>query len=103
MTRALVGDAATLHHGNGVTGLSLEAGQYPSALAPGDRVSVIRSVDGAATDNADSMVARNATVVSVENLASDRKLVSIMSSESDADAVAAAAGGRSLRLVLVSP
>ena len=49
------------------------------------------------------MIARGATVFAIEDLASDRKLVSIKTTEADAEAVASTAGGGSLRLVLVSP
>lgn len=106
ITRSLVADAVALEDGEGVTGLSLEPGQYPGlGLAPGDRVNVVRAADGdaAGTKTGDALVARNATVYAVEDLASDRKLVSIVTSEDDAGAVAAAAGGGSLRLVQVSP
>ncbi|MCZ7537383.1 MAG: hypothetical protein M5T61_16715 [Acidimicrobiia bacterium] len=51
----------------------------------------------------DVVIARGATVVSVEELASDRLLVSILAPEGDAVAVAARAGSGSLRLVQVSP
>lgn len=49
MSRNLVADAAALQPGDGVAGLSLEPGQYPAlGLAPGDRVNVVRSVEGGA-------------------------------------------------------
>lgn len=104
VTRGLVADAVDIEAGDGVAGLSLEPGQYPAlGLAPGDIVNVVHSVEDAAAGDGDSVIARNATVFAVEDLASDRKLVSIMTSEADAEAVASAAGGGSLRLVLVSP
>jgi hypothetical protein len=49
------------------------------------------------------VIAREATVVSVEELTGDRRLVSVLTTEADAEAVAAAAGSGSLRLVQVSP
>lgn len=104
VTRGLVADAVAIEAGDGVAGLSLDPGQYPAfGLAPGDIVNVVRSVEDAAGEDADNVIARNATVFAVEDLASDRKLISIMTSEADAEAVASAAGGGSLRLVLVSP
>lgn len=104
VTRGLVADAVAIEVGDGVAGLSLEPGQYPAlGLAPGDLVNVVRSADDAAGGEGDSVIARNATVFAVEDLASDRKLVSIMTSEADAEAVASMAGSGSLRLVLVSP
>ncbi len=109
--------------GSAIVGLSLEPGGYPAmGLSPGDLVNVVRTVDPAdpitdGTDQGDTsddgadasigtgdvVIARGATVVSVEELASDRLLVSILAPEGDAVAVAARAGSGSLRLVQVSP
>jgi hypothetical protein len=77
-------------------------------------VTIVRSGDTAASeatdDSADdggtsssNVIAREATVVSVEELTGDRRLVSVLTTEADAEAVAAAAGSGSLRLVQVSP
>jgi len=108
LSRSVVADRPSLDPGEGVVGLSLEPGGYPSlGLAPGDRVSVIRTAEPAAVDgdgeSAEVVLTRDATVFSVEELASDRRLVSIVAPEGDAEAVAAASGSGSLRLVLVSP
>jgi hypothetical protein len=108
LSPAFVADGQSLATGDGVVGMALDPGQYPTlGLAPGDRVNVVRSGDAATTTGtttkADQVIARGATVFAVEDLASDRKLVSIQAAESDADAVAAAAGSSGLRLVLVSP
>ena len=108
LSRSVMADRPSLDSGEGVVGLSLEPGGYPSlGLAPGDRVSVIRSAEPAAVDgdgeSAEVVLTRDATVFSVEELASDRRLVSIVAPEGDAEAVAAASGSGSLRLVLVSP
>ena len=102
-------------------------------LSPGDLVNVVRTVDpsdpisGTTADDTtddddpdeatgggsgsgrtgaavgDVVIARGATVVSVEELSSDRLLVSILAPEGDAVAVAARAGSGALRLVQVSP
>lgn len=108
LSRSVMADRPSLDSGEGVVGLSLEPGGYPSlGLAPGDRVSVIRAAEPAAVDgdgeSAEVVLTRDATVFSVEELASDRRLVSIVAPEGDAEAVAAASGSGSLRLVLVSP
>lgn len=108
LSRSVVADRPSLDPGEGVVGLPLEPGGYPSlGLAPGDRVSVIRTAEPAAVDgdgeSAEVVLTRDATVFSVEELASDRRLVSIVAPEGDAEAVAAASGSGSLRLVLVSP
>ena len=123
LTRSVVADRPALEAGDGIVGLSLEPGGYPAmGLSTGDLVNVVRTVDPAdpitdGTDQGDTsddgadasigtgdvVIARGATVVSVEELASDRLLVSILAPEGDAVAVAARAGSGSLRLVQVSP
>jgi len=116
LTRSVIADSPTLAEGEGIVGLSLEPGGYPAmGLAPGDRVNVVRSGDSFATATSDDsdgesagqasdvVVARGATVFSVEELSSDRLLVAILASEADSEAVAAASGSGSLRLVQVSP
>ncbi len=115
VTRSVVADRPTLGEGEGIVGLSLDPGGYPDlGLAPGDRVTIVRSGDTAipeATDDtadddgtsSSNVIAREATVVSVEELTGDRRLVSVLTTEADAEAVAAAAGSGSLRLVQVSP
>jgi hypothetical protein len=111
LTTSVVADRPALAAGDGVVGLALDPGAYPVlGLAPGDQVNVVQSVDPAvaavATDEdgvgPDVVIARGATVVAVEELASDRRLVSILAAEGDAESVAAAAGSGSLRLVQVS-
>jgi hypothetical protein len=115
VTRSVVADRPTLEEGEGIVGLSLDPGGYPDlGLAPGDRVTIVRSGDTAASEATDgsaddggtsssNVIAREATVVSVEELTGDRRLVSVLTTEADAEAVAAAAGSGSLRLVQVSP
>lgn len=105
VTPSLVAEAAALDAGEGRVGMALEPGQYPSlGLAPGDLVNVVRAgevaPDGDATDH---VIARGATVTEVDDLASDRKLVTILVPESDAEVVASLAGGGDLRLVVVAP
>lgn len=107
LTSDIVADTAVLEDGEGIVGLLLDPGQFPgSGLTAGDRVHVIRAagaemVEGETSD--DPVVARNARVTEVEELASDQRLVSIVAEEAEAVAVAAAAGGGSLRLVMVAP
>lgn len=104
ITPSMVADAAAVAEGDGVVGLSLDPGAYPAlGLAPGDRVNVVRTADAAALDAEPVVVARDAVVYAVEELASDRLLVSVHTSEPQADAVAANAGAGGLRLVLVAP
>lgn len=104
LTTSVVADAAAVEAGDGVVGLSLDPGAYPArGLAPGDRVNVVRTADVADLDADPTVVARNATVFAIDELASDRLLVSVLTTEADAEAVAAAAGAGGLRLVLVAP
>lgn len=115
VTKSVVAERPGLESGDGVVGLSLEPGGYPAmGLAPGDRVNVIGTVGAVSADgdsdadppegaaNADGVVARGATVLAVEELSSDRLLVSIVTTEADAEAVAARSGSGALRLVQVS-
>lgn len=104
LTPSVVADAAAVNTGEGVVGLSLDPGAYPArGLATGDRVSVVRSAEVADLDAKPTVIARDATVFAVEELSSDRLLVSILTRESDAEAVAAATSAGGLRLVLVAP
>lgn len=103
-TPSVVAEAAALGTGEGVVGLSLDPGAYPSrGLAPGDRVNVVRTADLADLDADPRVIAHNATVYAVEDLSSDRLLVSILAGAEDAEAVAASAGAGGLRLMLVAP
>lgn len=104
LTPSVVADAAAVNTGEGVVGLSLDPGAYPArGLATGDRVSVVRSAEVADLDAKPTVIARDATVFAVEELSSDRLLVSILTRETDAEAVAATASAGGLRLVLVAP
>ncbi len=104
LTTSVVAVAAAVNAGDGVVGLSLDPGAYPArGLAPGDRVNVVRTADAADLDAEPTVIARGATVFAVDELASDRLLVSVLATEADAEAVAAAAGAGGLRLVLVAP
>jgi hypothetical protein len=108
LTASIIAERPSLAEGEGVVGLALEPGAYPTlGLSPGDRVNVVRSVDPATVtggdDTSDLVVARDATVLAVEELASDGRLVSVIAPEADAEAVAAAASSGALRLVQVSP
>jgi len=109
ISRSLVAERPTVAPNEGVVGLALEPGGYPAmGVSPGDRVNVVRTVDPAVTaadsgDGPEVVIARDATVFAVEDLPSDRRLISILAAEGAAEAVAAAAGSGSLRLVLVAP
>ena len=85
-------------------GLALDPGAYPArGLAPGDRVNVVLTAEAGGLETEPTVIARGATVFAVDELASDRLLVSVLATEADAEAVAAAAGAGGLRLVLVAP
>jgi hypothetical protein len=104
LTPSMVADAATVKAGDGVVGLALEPGAYPARrLATGDRVNVVRTADVADLDARPTVIARDAIVFAVDEVSSDRLLISILTREGDADAVAANAGAGGLRLVLLAP
>jgi hypothetical protein len=112
LTGSVIAERPALEPGEGVAGLALDPGAYPArGLSPGDRVNVVRSADptAVAAGEVDGdggapevVVARGATVLAVDELASDRRLVSILAPERDAETVAAEAGSGALRLVQVS-
>lgn len=111
VTGQLLADGMTTNEdsvgpGEAVVGLALLPGQLPSLdLTAGDRVHVVSSTLAdaeAGSDERDPVLTRSATVVSVEALDADRRLVTLVTSEADAEAVAAAAGSDSLRLVVVA-
>lgn len=104
LTGNLVSDADELSSADGIAGLLLEPGQYPAlGLAPGDRVTAVRTTGGEEPGTSSAVVARRVTISAVEDLDSNRKLVSLRASADDAEAIAAAAGDDSLRLVQVGP
>lgn len=104
VTEDLVAEGAQVGEEEGVVGLALEPGQFPSFdLAPGDRVNVVRITSGESDGSSRSVVVRDALVTAVQDLAGgDRKLVSLLAAEDDTDGIAAIESA-SLRLVLVSP
>lgn len=104
LSTSVAAEAPAVEAGSGVVGLALDPGAYPAqGLAPGDRVHVVLTGEVANPDAEPTVVARSATVFDVQELASDQLLVSVLASEPDAEAVAAAAGSGGLRLVLVAP
>lgn len=104
LTSSAVAEANAMNSGDGVVGLALDPGAYPArGLAPGDKVNVVRAADVADLDAEPTVVASNASVFAIEELSSDRLLVSVLTTEADAAAVAASADVGGLRLVLVAP
>lgn len=97
LTDAHLADAAAVGAGEGVVGLSLEPGQFPSfGLRPGDAVNVVSAGAG------DAAVATAAAVVGVEELdGQDGRFVSVKLPEDQANLVAATAERGPVRLVLV--
>jgi hypothetical protein len=103
LTPSLVADAATVGEGQAIVGLSLDPGAYPAlGLAPGDHIDVVRGLDIAALDDSPSVIAGDATVFAVDELSSDRLLVSILTDQDSAQRVAASATAGDLRLVMVT-
>jgi hypothetical protein len=101
LASGLLLEGAAVDPGEGVVGLALEPGQVPTAtLRSWDVVNV---VDAASDGSGGAVVAERAEVYAVEELpAEGRVFVSLAMNEVDANAVAAAADGGALRLVLVS-
>jgi hypothetical protein len=102
LTEDLVAPAIAVTAGSGVVGLALEPGQFPSrGLAPGDLVSIVLPSDPSVESDSDGVIAARASVFAVEELPSDRLLVSLLLDEGEATTVAAASGAP-LRFVLVA-
>lgn len=91
----------TLQPGQGVVGLALEPGQFPSErLVAGDIVNIV-ALTG--TEVRSSVIAERAVVFSVEALSGQsRRLISVRTDEQSANRVAGAAELGPVRLVLVS-
>lgn len=98
LTAELVGPAGLPADGDGQTvGLALEPGEYPtSSLAPGDRVSVIRTTESG------TVLTDDGVVLEVEPTTPDSPtlLVSVVVAEADAAPVVAAAAQDQARLAL---
>lgn len=107
VTRSQLADRVALGMGDGVVGLALDPGQFPSfGLLPGDRVNVVSATPTASVEDEDgtasSVLARGGEVFAVEDLGNQgRQFISLRMGEEDANRVAAAAERGPLRLVLV--
>lgn len=106
LTRRQVAVRPVLAEGEGVVGLALEPGQFPTGgLASGDRVNAVAAdAQGAAGGEARAL-ASGAEVFSVEELdgpGQGRLFVALKMPEEAANAVAAAAETGAVRLVLVA-
>jgi hypothetical protein len=95
-------DRAVVATGDGVVGLALAPGEYPTdQLAPGDLIDVI-ATDGGAGSGSGVLVAA-AEVFDVAELGTQgSRFVSLRMPAGDAAVVAQAAGAGGLRLVLVA-
>lgn len=107
LTPALVAALPVLGEGEGVVGLALEPGQFPSAgLRPGDRVNVVAgpASQSGGEGPGETLLAEEAEVFSVEDLegGQGRRFVSLKMPEATANEVAAAAERGPVRLVLVA-
>lgn len=109
VTRSLFSDGSALGVGEGVAGIALEAGQFPSlSLSPGDVVAVVLTPSPgdprAFDDNLEATVlVERAAVVEVAQVGVQGGLfVSIQVDEADAARVAAAAATNRVRLIQVS-
>lgn len=104
LSTSMVAEVPTIDAGRGVVGLALDPGAYPArGLAPGDRVDVVVANEVPDVEAGPTVVAHSAAVFAIEELASDQLLVSVLTTEDDAVAVASSAGAGGLRLVLVAP
>lgn len=102
VTPDLVAGQVQLDDGAGIAGLSLEPGQYPiSGLSPGDRVNVVVGPGDGNAEGASPILAERAQVYGIEELDDGRLLISLKSSEKNANAIAAISAPERFRLVQV--
>ena len=99
LTDTMVIDREEVGAGEGVVGLALDPGQFPTVrLSPGDVVNVV----AASADGADVVIAERAVVYAIEDLGGQgRRFISVRSDLDAANAVAAAVERGLVRLVLV--
>lgn len=99
LTTSMVIDREEVGAGEGVVGLALDPGQFPtSRLSPGDVVNVVASI----ADQGDVVLAERAVVYAIEDLGGQgRRFVSVRADLASANAVAAAVERGPVRLVLV--
>lgn len=109
ITLSQFSDSSALGLGEGVVGMALDAGQFPSlSLSPGDMVAVVLTPSPgdprAFDDNVEATVlVERATVVEVAQVGVQGRLfVSVQVGEDDAARVAAAAATNRVRLIQVS-
>lgn len=109
ITLSQFSDSSALGLGEGVVGMALDAGQFPSlSLSPGDVVAVVLTPSPgdprAFDDNVEATVlVERATVVEVAQVGVQGRLfVSVQVGEDDAARVAAAAATNRVRLIQVS-
>ena len=99
----LFADQAQVAVGNGIVGLALDPGEYPTlTLAPGDSVRIVETPKGADGDPEVVLVAA-AEVVDVTPIGVQNQLfISVSMAAAEADTVVAAASQDRVRLVQVA-
>ena len=99
-----VAASAAIEPGDGVVGLALDPGEYPTlSLRPGDRVRVVEVPGGSDTGDADVVLAAEAEIVDVTPIGVQHQLfVSLSVDTSEADAIARAGARDRVRLVQVA-
>jgi hypothetical protein len=104
LSRAAVGAAQVPPQGQGIAAVALKAGQFPTGLTSGSRVTVVVAPASSAVSTASAGAARSwpATVVAVASQDTDQTtVVSLQLAEDDARALAASPAGQ-IAVVTVS-
>ena len=99
-----VAASAAIEPGDGVVGLALDPGEYPTlSLRPGDLVRVVEVPGSTETDAADVVLAAEAEIVDVAPIGVQQQLfVSLAVDTSEADAIARAGARDRVRLIQVA-
>ena len=99
-----VAASAAIDPGDGVVGLALDPGEYPTlSLRPGDLVRVVQVPGSTETDTADAVLAAEAEIVDVAPIGVQQQLfVSLAVDTSEADAIARAGARDRVRLIQIA-
>ena len=104
ITTDAVATSAVIEPGDGIVGLALDPGEYPTlSLRPGDVVRVVQVPGGSDIGEVEVVLAAEAEIVDVAPIGVQHQLfVSLAVDTAEADAIARAGAGDRVRLVQVA-
>lgn len=104
VSSGLFADQALIEAGDGVVGLALDPGEYPTlTMRPGDRVRIVETPKGTTDGDTEVVLVADAEVIDVTPIGVQNQLfISVSMATTEADAVVAAASQDRVRLVQVA-